>query len=251
MKPETILVACLCLVVMSVVIHFTPPLPPSPPCPPIALLLCTFNTPARKHMYQDVILWWLDHSPFDLFIIDCTTNPFHPRIESRCRICRFDQTSLPTYPHIRSSSTELELQGLRHAHQCFAQEWKAMAYVVKLTAKYKLPTLHASLQSVLHRNPSVDLWVQYRNKPQEHWQNSELYVVKSTLFLPLLSALNAWHEWTGPADGTDSSPPLKSLLFEHKLHLALQSLSFTHDALPLLPNTAPYPRGDGVLLTSL
>lgn len=199
----------------------------------VALLLCTVNTEERRSMYEDVILWWLDHTPtFDLFIVDSTTNSFHPRIESECRICRFDQTVLPNYEQIKKQTTPLEIYALQQAHNHFASEWSSYTYVIKLTGKYKLPTLHTVLESVM-KDDSIDRFVQSIHSP--NWQNTELLVVKTSLFQNMLNFLKVYDD---------------GILAEIRFHY-YNTYNTKYKRLPKLQNLARYKRSDGKFLIYL
>jgi hypothetical protein len=202
---------------------------------PIALLLCTVNTEERRSMHEDVILWWLDHEPiFDLYIVDSTTNSFHPRIESQCRICHFDQTSLPNYEHIKNNPlklTELELIALQHAQDHFALEWTSYTYVVKLTGKYKLPDLRSTLERVI-KDDSTELYVQSSHCSE--WQNTELYVFKPLLFQNMLNIFNMW----------------KTACME-KRFFNYNKCNISYNRLPVLRNVANYKRNFGDYLHHL
>lgn len=201
---------------------------------PVALLLCTVNTEERRSMYEDVILWWLDQKPvFDLFIVDSTTNSFHPRIESQCRICHFDQTSVPNYESIKNNTTELEIIALQHAQDHFALQWTSYTYVVKLTGKYKLPTLYTTLKRVI-KDDSTDLFVQSIHF--KDWQNTELFVFKPLLFQNMLNVLNM----------------LEKIYMEIRLYTAIKLGALgPYNRLPVLQNVATYKRQVGNILPHL
>ena len=202
---------------------------------PVALLFCTVNTEERRSMHEDVILWWLDHEPtFDIFIVDSTTNSFHPRIESQCRICHFDQTALPNYEQIKDNSTALELKALQEAQDHFALEWTSYTYVIKLTPKYKLPTLHTTLERVIH-DDSTDRFVQSIHFPEI--QNTELFVVKASLFPNMLSLLNL------PIYKMNDE--MEGRFYYYNMHNTM------YKRLPKLPNVAKYKRSFGDFLDHL
>ena len=195
----------------------------------IALLLCTVNIEERKSMYEDIILWWLDHSSFDIFIVDSTTNPFHNRIETQCHICRFDQKSL--FSDKLPNSTILETHALRTASRYFKNEWSYYTYVVKLTGKYKIPMLQRSLQSFI-TNSSVELFVQSLH--HKGFQNTELYIIKTSLFKYMLLLIDLYDD---------------KQLMEHKFNRMLEQNDFIYQRLHTLKNEANYKRGDGSRLS--
>lgn len=203
---------------------------------PVALLLCTVNTEERRSMHEDIILWWLDHEPiFDLYIVDSTTNSFHPRIESQCRVCHFDQTSLPNYEQIKNNLTELELIALQHAQDHFALEWTSYTYVVKLTGKYKLPDLHSTLERAIKEDDSAELFVQSSHNPD--WQNTELFVFKPLLFQNMLNILNI-NMW-------------KTAGCMEKRFSNYNKCNISYNRLPVLRNVANYKRNFGDYLHHL
>ena len=138
-----------------------------------ALLLCTYNEPSRCKMYEDVIDWWIEKKEFDIYAIDSFNNVFSNKIESNVKTLHFDQNPFSN----SKNQTDLELISLNEAYNVFGTEWEnKYDYIIKLTAKYKLPELTYTFLTSHVKLVDYDIVCQY--KIQEYgnkdWQNTEL-----------------------------------------------------------------------------
>ena len=188
-----------------------------------ALLLMTYNNGDRVDMYNDIILWWLNHSCYDIFIVDSGNYPFCNTIEKneRIQILHFEQKQFLK----EGSSTDFELLSMKQAFAYF--DFKQYDFVIKLTAKYKLPKLQNTLR---HLDLSdTQLIVQSTKHQHDKHLNSELFVIKSDLLFEVLNDLYQ-----------------SNSIQEKNLYETSKKYNVIH--LPLLRNVANYPRGDKILL---
>ena len=201
------------------------------------ILLTAFNEDQRQEMTRDVIEYYTNtlHFPKNqIFIVDSSNNGVGDVLPLENQIT-FDQNKVcdPNEPDFDIRKTNFEACSLQRAldhsstHRLFSKP-----YIVKMTAKYKLPELCSSMNEAQSESPNVI--VQSRHDGDE-WQNTELWGASSGKFAELVSALNSTHDET-------------TLMEKRFAKFCKQD---TCRRLPSLRNEATYKRGVGDFLDSL
>lgn len=194
-----------------------------------ALLICTYNEPTRTPMYEDVIRWWIQHSTFDIYVVDSYGKPFHDHIEQHCHTHHFDQT---VYYHAGSSTSILELYSLQESIRAFAGKWSEYDYIIKMTGKYTLPDLEAFTKTI---SDPFDMIVQNKLGTVGH-RHCEIVMYRT----------QRMSEWVHQLLETVTNTPC---ILERALSILLEHISY--GIFPDLPNRSSYKRGAGDFMNCL
>lgn len=201
-----------------------------------ALLLCTHNVPNRTIMYEDVIHWWINNSSYTIFIVDSSNNKFSDSIENNLHIHHFDQNDyIKQLDDTFSQPSVYELLSLKNAYSAFGSIWKQnYDYVIKLTCKYKLPSLQTTLSSI---NTNYSLLLQSIHSNVHH--NTEIVIFKSTKMYQIVFLCCRLIQ------------SKRFRFIENVIYYITRSNKFSFQTLIPLINIAQYNRAWGDLLTIL
>jgi hypothetical protein len=183
------------------------------------LLLTMHNTPERQAMYEDVVGYYQARQ-VPVYLVD-SANRGIASVPREHQVL-FDQHAQPEAAHC-TTSTHWELLALQRFVASPVCAQLPCRYLVKLTAKYKLPELQSVLDQQVGRF-SPHLFVQHLQLGGQ--QNCEIVGFARARLPAQLQALQG----------------LPGFL-EQRLHQLLQSAVARR--LPRLRNTAPYKRAAG------
>lgn len=136
--------------------------------PRFALLLTTYNEYNRTPMYTDVINWWLNNSNFKIFVIDSYGRGFPHITNERVSVFSFDQSKYFSKSH---NIGQYELFALWKGILHWGNLFNDYDYIIKLTGKYRLPSLVSQLNAV--NNNTYDIILQHAGSHEVKWQNTE------------------------------------------------------------------------------
>jgi hypothetical protein len=117
----------------------------------IAILLTTYNngfSPSgenRKDIYEDVINWWADNTPFSIFVTDSSNTMFSNVIENKVKTCHFKQP-----PNITNKSI-LESISVYKCFEKYKTELLQYDFIFKVTGKYKF----ANFNTIINNIPDI------------------------------------------------------------------------------------------------
>ena len=185
------------------------------------IVLAMHNTADREAVYVRAIKWWLDHSAFDLLVLDSAGRgvpaEFHmPRVHT----VTFDQRFFEPPPG--PSPTKWELLSLSTLCRERSSLISQYDLVVKVTGKYRVPGLPSALEDAARS--SARYVIQGREgRGGSSLNNSEAFGARGSLFCPLIAAF--------------LEPHLRSHILEKRLYVVViekQPETAVH-RLPLLP----------------
>ena len=193
------------------------------------LLLTMHNTPERQAMYEDVVGYYQARQ-VPVYLVDSANRGLASVPPERQVL--FDQHAQPEAAQC-TTSTHWELLALQRFVDSPVCAGLSCRYLIKLTAKYKLPELVAVLDHQVGRL-SPHLFVQHLQMGGR--QNSELVGFARAHLPTQLQALLAFP---------------RRLILEQRLRQLLQQPGTVARRLPRLRNAAPYRRGSGSYLAYL
>ena len=200
------------------------------------VLLTMHHTPARAAMYRDVASYY-QRQGVPLYVVDSGNHGIDPGVVPLHRQVVFDQRDRPGAAGC-ASSTDWEMLSLREFVESPLFARMEHRHVFKLTAKYKLPGLRATLDAAVSSasapardaRPCPFLVVQRRHYAPGGFQNSEIVGFERARMPEALALLRrAPHE-----------------NMEHRLHRLLRHPCAAGSVrLAPLINQAAYRRGNG------
>lgn len=195
--------------------------------PNYAILFTMYNSPERQQMYEDVLNYYVNILKFprkNIFIVDSSGNGVDTKYVFKQNQAVFNQNNLKDSNIHLNNSTWFEIQSFLFADKTL-KDLKNFDYIVKLTAKYKLPDIQ---KIVIPDN--IELVVQNGRKINQ----TEIIGFKSNLFSILLDKFYTLDN---------------KYNMEQKLGKIKQGRNIGN--LPALNNLAKYKRGDGSILDYL
>lgn len=210
------------------------------PGPAVAVLLTTYNEPQRSEMYAKRLEWWLTQTTLPIYVVDSFNRRFPQEGQAQFRqfqVHHFDQTPTLGSPP-RGGSTPAELLSLKEAFKAFRKDWAQFDYVVKITGKYAIPDLAASMAKTdpgndfILQSSSFNLHGQYPG-----WVGTECVAFNAKKMGDLVALI-------------EKQEPLP---VESKLSKLLLDSRRPFQQLPSMPLLDAYktPRGDGLVLGSV
>lgn len=152
--------------------------------PRFALLLTTYNEYNRTPMYTDVINWWLNNSNFKIFVIDSYGRGFPHITNERVSVFSFDQSKYFSKSH---NIGQYELFALWKGILHWGNLFNEYDYIIKLTGKYRLPSLVSQLNAV--NNNTYDIILQHAGSHEVKWQNTECIGFNPKSIKPIIKYL--------------------------------------------------------------
>ena len=159
--------------------------------PNYAILFTMYNVPERQEMYEDVLNYYVNDIKFPkkkIFVVDSSGNGVDTKYVFKQNQAVFNQNNLNTYPDKLGNSTWFELHSLFFADKTL-KDLKNFDYIIKLTAKYKLPDIQ---KIVINGNPEILLeyknCANYINQFKNGW-NTEILGIRSNSFNKILNEL--------------------------------------------------------------
>ena len=162
--------------------------------PNYAILFTMYNIPERQQMYEDVLNYYVNILKFpkkNIFIVDSSGNGVDTKYVFKQNQAVFNQNNLNTPPDklgVINHSTWFELHSLFFADKTL-KDLKNFDYIIKLTAKYKLPDIQ---KIVITDNPEILLEYRncdnYINQMATGW-NTEILGIRSNSFNKILNEL--------------------------------------------------------------
>jgi hypothetical protein len=207
----------------------------------IALILTTYHSLERIPMYKERIIWWLDNSKLDLFIVDSNNSNFDYLPEkylnnNRLHLYSFDQRN----DIIKANSlynkkgfmliTYCEVLSIKNILTKYDNLFSKYDWIFKLTGKYIIPTLEIELNNIPNNS---DIIVQ--NRHNNIIQNSELFGFKLNKSANIFNSFDVIN------------------VFERSLKLLIESDNYILYRLPLLKIPPEYyiKRTNGSILGDL
>ena len=206
----------------------------------IAIILTTHHKPEQINMYLKRIIWWLDHSTLDLFVVDSNNSDFNylPKLYKnniKLHLFSFNQSpdiisAQKKYPKGFRVITYCEILSIKKILEHYKHLLSSYDWIFKLTGKYVIPTLEHALVNIPN---NADIIVQ--NKCNTVSQNSELFGFR---FNNIINIFNNFNEVD---------------VFEISLKKLLEKDTYTLYRLPILKlNPAFYQRRtNGTILGEL
>lgn len=143
----------------------------------VAILLTMHGLPERRSMYSQVLSKWLNKTQLPIFIIDSAGNELFNENHSRpFKYHSFQQTDQRVSPGF-------EPQSLAKAFEFFENEFQNFDLICKITGKYFIADLEHLISFILDNAELV-----LQNRTDTLGQNSEIFMIKPSLFPKLLSS---------------------------------------------------------------
>ena len=143
------------------------------------LLLTTYNTKENQNMYINNIKWWLENSSFDIYVVNSSGKDFNEDFNSnRLKVFTYDQYNCAPKG---KTSTYYELLSIKKIIENFPSIINNYTMIIKLTGKYKLPSLENELRYIPQ---NIDII--FQNNRYHLNQNTELIGFKSEKILDII-----------------------------------------------------------------
>lgn len=134
----------------------------------------------RKQTYLHRINRWLNETSFDIYTVESSgelLNIIHPRLK---------QFTFIQGEEFKGNSTILERNSLLKAHNYFKNDFKKYDIILKITAKYFIPSLESLIK---HIKPDTELLFQYSHSKSNNIQNTEITGYKSNIFYDITNRI--------------------------------------------------------------